>query len=92
MAIESLHEVMGIADKKDDTVLVSDFNLDTSKPNDSKVKSLHSMTNSFSLVPHISDPTRVTNRSSTMIDLMYSNITHVQVTGLLNVNITDHFF
>lgn len=89
-AIESLHDMMSNVVRCGETVLVGDFNLDTSKPNDVKVKKLHSMTNSFSLVSHIKDPTRITHKTSTTIDLMYSDICHVSVSGTLNVNISDH--
>lgn len=36
------------------------------------------------------DPTRITHSSKTLIDHIYSDITHVSDSGILDVNISDH--
>lgn len=90
-AIDLIQTLMSGSIRKGETLLLGDLNLDITNVNGPKVRSLLSMTNLFSLTSHINIPTRVTNRSATVIDLMFSNITHVFESGTIDVNVTDHF-
>lgn len=89
-AIDSVQALIENCTRKGETLVLGDFNLDVSRQDGPKTRSLLTMTNSFALTSHINTPTRITNRSPTVIDLMFSNITHVFETGTINVNISDH--
>ena len=49
------------------------------------------MLHSYSLLPYITIPTRVTSSSSTVIDHMWSNILSDVMSGVIETDITDHF-
>lgn len=90
-AIDLVQTIIDDSSRKGETLLLGDLSLDVTKPGRPKVKALHSMTNLFSLTSHIGTPTRVTSRSATIIDLMFSNIAHVAESGTIDVNVSDHF-
>ncbi|ESN92196.1 hypothetical protein HELRODRAFT_181665 [Helobdella robusta] len=72
--------------------LVGDFNLDLSKAcSDKLVASFSDLLASFNFVPLISQPTRVTHSSSSIIDNIFtSNLSH-HISGILLHDFSDHF-
>ena len=76
--------------KNPDIFLLGDFNLNYSDKNSVGYKRLKLLEREFSLSQHISEQTRVTSNTKTLIDLCLSNSQIVQQAGTLNYNISDH--
>ena len=79
--------------EKKKIILLGDFNIDILKYDTVKDSSdfLDIMTEAF-LFPHISSPTRITPRSRTLIDNIFSNnIEHDTLSGNITTTISDHF-
>ena len=71
-------------------VLVGDFNIDLFKHNDSQ--EIISTFNSNFYFNTITKPTRVTPTSATLIDHMWTNnLKNLSMSGILYVNLSDHF-
>ena len=81
-----------IASGTGDLVFCGDFNLDLLKVNeDSQSREFYQLMNSYSLLPIISKPSRVTDSSFTLIDNFFvSNLNHF-TSGMFCVDITDHY-
>lgn len=72
-------------------VLTGDFNIDYSMANCKSVRELRQLEREFVLEQKISVPTRVTNRSTTLIDLIFTNMEDVLETGVLDMKASDHY-
>lgn len=72
-----------------DTVLLGDFNTDYLNTNVQVLK-LQQFADSFGLAQLITVPTRITHTTHTLIDHIYSDMSHISVSGTLNLNISDH--
>ena len=71
--------------------LLGDFNIDLIKnESDSNVSEYFNHLSSNHLLPHISIPTRITDRSKTLIDNIFSNSTAENLSGNLTTSISDH--
>jgi exonuclease III len=70
-----------------------DFNVDLLKVNDSRYHlRYYSMMSSYGYMPKILRPTRVTERSATLIDQIWTNdLKSVSESGIVLSNISDHF-
>lgn len=75
----------------DRIVCGGDFNVDLLNPTDTKVGKLESMMDSFSLKQVISEPTRVSATSCTLIDLIFTNIDLVSEAVVHTSQLSDHF-
>ena len=53
-------------------------------------KLMKNLENSTGLKQVIETPTRITNTTSTLIDLMYTNAQHIMDKGIIHLNISDH--
>lgn len=71
-------------------VVIGNFNVDVSKMNH-QAKKLNQMMNNKSLKQIITGPSRVTNRTSSQIDLTYTDMSYIKDSGTVNMNISDHF-
>jgi hypothetical protein len=71
-------------------LLVGDFNLNWVDHNDSKVKQLKHIVSLSGMVQKVSDYTRVTQTTRTVIDLVITNDKSVNVDVLSTPRITDH--
>ena len=73
--------------------LLGDFNIDLLKiDNENKIDELYNIISTNFLVPHVTLPTRITSKSATFIDNIFSNnfnFSHA-VSGNLTVTISDH--
>lgn len=73
-----------------DSFVVGDLNIDLLVDN-LQSRKLKQFASSSSLEQVIKGPTRLTPKSETLIDHIYSNTPHVSLAGILDCNITDHF-
>lgn len=91
-AIDSLDEaVKEIRNKfKGDITCLGDFNVDISK-NDKSAQNLATWAANSCLKQLISEPTRVTNRSKSCIDLIFTDIRSVSLSGVIEYSVSDHF-
>ena len=75
--------------KDSEVFILGDFNVDVAKKNN--LSSLISeLCKSRVLTQHVSSPTRVTEHSSTTIDLAISNSSHARDCSVVNIGISDH--
>ena len=82
-----------INDENKNIVIAGDLNIDLLKAG-KNVNSSHllDMMISNNLIPHITLPTRVTHSTATLIDHVYSNVSHDRsFSATMTTNITDHF-
>lgn len=70
-------------------LIIGDFNVDMTKPNH-QTRKLNQILNNRSLKQMINEPSRITNKSSSLIDLAYTDMTHIRSSGTINSNISDH--
>ena len=73
------------------TVLIGDFNVDYADPLASRASHLHSTLTHCNLFNHVSQPTRVTSSSASVIDLFLSNVPIEGVCRTVYVDMSDHF-
>lgn len=74
-----------------DFILCGDFNLDVLKvESDKNVARFIDALNSFSLIPTIMKPTRLTENTCSLIDNIFTNNLGNPKAGILNFDITDH--
>lgn len=73
-----------------DTTIVGDFNVDVLSENIHS-KKISQFVNTCRLEQLIKTPTRISDRSRSLIDHIYTNSPHHSNSGTVNCNITDHF-
>lgn len=73
-----------------ESILIGDFNLDMSKRDSPKVKKLLKVCSKNSLESYIHSCTRITRKSATTIDLIFSDFGYVSHSGTIDTNISDH--
>ena len=71
--------------------LIGDFNINYHKTSSPECKVLKELERKYQLKQHINNPTRVTNKVKSTIDLALSNMTMVSEAGVLQHMIADHF-
>lgn len=72
--------------------LVGDFNLDLTKAgSDKSVAAFYDLLASFNFAPLISQPTRVTHSSSSVIDNIFTNNLSYHISGILLHDFSDHY-
>ena len=72
-----------------ETVLLGDFNFDYTSPN-AATKNFQRIANLFNLKQLITDPTRITQNSRTLIDLFFTSKPELYVSGVLPIGFSDH--
>ncbi|XP_050512846.1 uncharacterized protein LOC126888543 [Diabrotica virgifera virgifera] len=72
-------------------VFLGDFNIDQLDVNFSYTSQLNNIFESFDIKQLVNEPTRVTDRTSTLIDLICSSFDGVFDVENLDINISDHF-
>ena len=72
-----------------ETVLLGDFNFDYTSPN-AATKNFQRIENLFNLKQLITDPTRITQNSRTLIDLFFTSKPELYVSGVLPIGFPDH--
>ena len=73
-------------------IILGDFNIDLIKcSTDSNTSEFLNLVSSYNLLPFITLPTRITDRSQTLIDNIFSNSTSTQIiSGNLTSTVSDH--
>ena len=84
--IEQLEQSTGY-----ELTILGDFNINYKKTTSPEYKLLKELERKFQLKQYITKPTRVTNSVKSTIDLIFSNITMVNESGVLQHMIADHF-
>ncbi len=76
-----------------DTFIAGDFNIDLLKlEKNNSYQDFYNLMTSYSFLPQIVHPTRVTNSSATVIDNIYSNCSEIsQNSGNILIKISEHF-
>lgn len=70
-------------------LVIGDINVDVAKPNH-QTKKLDQVMGKNNLRQVITGPTRITNRTSSLIDIAYTDISNIKDSGTANSNISDH--
>lgn len=71
-------------------LIMGDFNIDYAKTKNSDTKKLLAFKNSFALEQVINKPTRFSTDTNSIIDLMFTNIKHIAIADVYNINMSDH--
>ncbi len=84
--------VNALSASKTQYYIMGDFNIDLINQENKHSNDFLNMMTANSSVPLIDKPTRVTDLTATLIDNIFTDITHVQYThtGILTVGISDH--
>ena len=90
--IDKLNELIQFCNNKpaDEFILCGDFNYNLIDSEDRNVMNFHNTLNSFSLIPLISKPTRITENSATLIDNICIKNPIDFKTGILSIDLSDH--
>ena len=93
--LDNLNDSLSRIDSTNDKVLLGDFNIDFSvqqkNANFSLKRRLRGITEAFNLKQLIKEPTRVTEHSETLIDLVVTNANHKFVeSGVFDLGLSDH--
>lgn len=91
IALNKIKDVLESYGLAEETVLLGDFNVDWSQTNKPAPRILRDLVGNRSLTSYVDSPTRVTLKSSSTIDLVFSNITYVSLSGMVDLSISDHF-
>ena len=82
MEIENIH--------KFELLLLGDFNIDVKNDKTTINKIIKSFATNHSITQIIESPTRYSRKTSTIIDLIFTNIKYSEKSGVWNYNISDH--
>ena len=85
---EALDSLGNITDRE--VHILGDFNLDITPGITSKGKDLLAMTKIMGLQQYITSPTRITPNRKSILDLYFTNCSHVDDSGLTKTNLSDH--
>lgn len=81
---------MHVCSEFDTSFWLGDFNIDILKSDWFISEQLLSIASSFDLRQIIDEPTRVTNTSVTLIDLIFTNFEGIKDVGVIDAHISDH--
>lgn len=87
--VEKLRNIIQVTGRANDIVIMGDLNIDYA--NKKSAKELMSLECEFKIKQQIRIPTRVTKQTKTMIDHVYTNSTKVRCSGILIINISNHY-
>ena len=97
MSIYEFHNIIApllqqISKEQKTVILLGDFNIDLIKcSTDIRTSEFFNLISSYNLLPYITLPTRITNRSQTLIDNIFSNSTSSRIiSGNLTSTVSDH--
>lgn len=88
--IDQLQNILNQLPTNAELFIAGDFNIDLSKENSPSHQAMKGFEHLNSLMQLINDSTRITNRSNTLIDHIYTNSEIIKYSGTLNINISDH--
>ena len=93
VAIENLDNTLssfGDIELTSEIVILGDFNIDYKKTVTPEHKRLKEFERNHQLKQYIKNPTRITNRVKSTIDLIFSNMNFIADVGVLENQISDH--
>lgn len=71
------------------TMVIGDFNIDLLNLN-AHTRRLEQIANLCNITQLVKGPTRITHKSETTLDHLYTNAPHVALVGTISSNISDH--
>lgn len=90
VAVDKINGILIEIGRNDEIVLTGDFNVNLLNKSTQATKTLSKMAMNRSLQQLIVDPTRVTRKSATLIDLMFTNCKYVSTSGIMDCILSDH--
>lgn len=87
---QSTSEVVKIVGSKE-VVIIGDLNIDLLNKKSPSCKRILELGRKLNLLQVISDPTRISKNTSTLIDICFTNINHISTAGVLDWSPSDHF-
>ena len=75
---------------RSETILIGDFNIDYNNKRLVSSSNLEILENKYALKQIIKGNTRITDTSTTCIDLLYTDMINIIESGVINYNISDH--
>ena len=92
LAIDKIRKSLKLINKFNsfEIVIMGDFNIDMSKRNVNGKKLLIELCRDFNLTELIKDPTRITCTTTSILDLIITNMNFIQCSGVHNQVISDH--
>lgn len=88
--IDLLQSIISELPANIELIIAGDLNIDLSRTNSSSCQAIKHLENVNNLTQLITDSTRITNKSSSIIDHIYTKSNIIQKSGILNLNISDH--
>ena len=80
-----------ITQENKDVYLMGDFNINLLKSDSNSTLTFTSLLSSYTFHPHVSNPTRISDTSKTLIDNIFSNVCNKTFNnGILYYDISDH--
>ena len=73
-----------------DLIMLGDFNINYAKHTTVDTRKVKAIDRKFHLKQLIRESTRITNRSKSTIDLIFTNISHIKDSGAIDIAISDH--
>ena len=73
-----------------ETTILGDFNMDYRRRSTASYRQLKDFEKTYGLRQLITDCTRITKKSNSLIDLIFTNIEHVSESGTMSYAISDH--
>lgn len=89
-AIKGHVSKLGLNHFKDELILLGDLNIDMINGSSLNRNKITEMSRMLNITQLINAPTRITSKSSTLIDLCFTNIRHIASSGTLMWNASDH--
>lgn len=93
--VQCIHKIkemvakLGLKPNNNELVMLGDFNIDTLSCSKNQTKIIN-LGRSLNLTQVINDPTRVTHKTSTLIDQCFTNIKHIANCGTVLWSASDH--
>lgn len=91
--LNTLYELASglVYNRKYNNIIHGDFNIDYSNKTCKWVKEIKTWEIKTGLKQLINAPTRVTTNTNSTIDLCFTDLAHISLSGVLDVNLSDHF-
>lgn len=90
IALDRIRDNLSRIRPHDEIILTGDFNINMLNMTSSSAKALQLLATTNGLIQLIDSPTRVTRKSATLIDLMFSNVKYVSKSGIIDCVMSDH--
>ena len=89
--LDYMAEVVGSLNRdRTETIAIGDFNMDYANERILKKNSITAFENSTGLNQIITEFTRITPTTCSVLDLIYTDSPHITEAGVININVSDH--